>query len=88
MEKRTGWREQNESQRRRREEKWQSCWCCRDQQRASRMAQVSAEKLEHTGPAEKESVASVPHREQLASTPEPPLPKGKGTEPSVECTRS
>ena len=52
------------------------------------MAQASAEKLEHTGPAEKERVASVPQREQLASTPEPPLPKGKGTEPSVQKTRS
>ena len=29
-----------------------------------------------------------PQREQLASTPEPPLPKGKGTEPSVQSTRS
>ena len=35
----------------RREEKWQCCWCCQDQQRASRMAQGSAEKLAHTGPA-------------------------------------
>ena len=41
------------------------------------MAQASAEKLEHTGPAEKERVASVPQREQLARTPEPPLPKEK-----------
>ena len=41
------------------------------------MAQALAEKLEHTGPAEKERVASVPQREQLASTPKPPLPKGK-----------
>ena len=47
------------------------------------MAQASAEKLEHTWPAEKERVASVPQREQLARTPEPPLPKGKGTEPCV-----
>ena len=39
------------------------------------MAQTSAEKLEHTRSAEKEIVASVPQREQLASTPEPPLPK-------------
>ena len=46
------------------------------------MAQASAEKLGHTGPAEKERVASVPQREQLARTPEPPLPKGK--EPSVQ----
>ena len=41
------------------------------------MAQASAEKLEHTVPAEKERVASVPQTEQLARTPEPPLPKGK-----------
>ena len=34
------------------------------------MAQASAEKLEHSGPAENERVASVPQREQLASTPE------------------
>ena len=81
----SGWREQNESKR---EEKWQACWCCRDQQRACRMAQALAEKLEHTGPAEKERVASVLQREQLASTPEPPLSKGKGTEPSVQSTRS
>ena len=52
------------------------------------MAQASAEKLEHTGPAEKERVASMPQREQLARTPELPLPKGKGTEPSVQSTRS
>ena len=81
-------RTERESDRRRREEKWQTCWCCRDQQRACRMAQASAEKLKHTGPAEKERVASVPQREQLARTPEPLLPKGKGTEPSVQSTRS
>ena len=52
------------------------------------MAQASAEKLKHTGPAEKERVASVPQRELLASTLEPPLPKEKGTEPSVQSTRS
>ena len=52
------------------------------------MAQASAEKLEHSGPAEKERVAPVPQREQLASTPEPPLPTTKGTEPSVKSTRS
>ena len=32
------------------------------------MAQASAEKLEHTGPAVKERVVSVPQREQLASS--------------------
>ena len=41
------------------------------------MAQASAEKLEHTEPAEKERVASVPQRKQLARTPELPLPKEK-----------
>ena len=81
-------RTERKSDRRRREEKWQTCWCCRDQQRACRMAQASAEKLKHTGPAEKEKVASVPQRKQLARTPEPPLPKEKGTEPSVQSTRS
>ena len=45
MEERT----ERESDRRRREEKWQTCWCCRDQQRARRISQASAEKLEHTG---------------------------------------
>ena len=52
------------------------------------MAQASAEKLEHTGSADKKSMALVPQREQLASMPEPSLPKGKGTEPSVQSTRS
>ena len=79
-------RTERKSDSRRREEKWKTCWCCRDQQRACRMAQASAEKLEQTGPAEKERVASVPQREQLARTPEPPLLKGK--EPSVQSTRS
>ena len=51
------------------------------------MAQASVEKLEHTGPAEKERVASAPHREQLASAPEPPLTR-EGTERSVQSTRS
>ena len=52
------------------------------------MAQASAEKLEHTGPAQKERVASVPQREQLARTPEPPLRKRKGANPSVQSIRS
>ena len=47
------------------------------------MAQALVEKLEHTGPAEKERVASVPQREQVASTPEPLLSRGEGTELSV-----
>ena len=79
-------RTERESDDRRRE--MADCWCCRDQLRACTMAQASAEELEHTKPAEKERVASVPQREQLAKTPEPPLPKGKGTEPSVQSARS
>ena len=57
-------RTERESDSRRREEKWQTCWCCQDQQRACRMVQASAEKLEHTGPAEKERVALVPQRKR------------------------
>ena len=40
---------ERESDSRRREEKWQTCWCCRDQQRACRMAQASAETLNIPG---------------------------------------
>ena len=69
-------RTERESDSKRREEKWQTSWCCRDQQRACSIVQASVEKLEHTGPAEKERVASVPQREQLVRTSEPPLPKG------------
>ena len=41
------------------------------------LRRLQREKLEHTKPAEKERVASVPQREQLEKTPEPPLPKTK-----------
>ena len=81
-------RTEQEPDSRRREAKWQTCWCCRDQQGACRMAQASAEKLMHIGPVEKEKVTSMPQREQSASTPEPPLSKEKETEPSVLSTRS
>ena len=52
--------------------------------KSAQNGQASTEKLEHTGPAEKERVALVPQREQLASMPQPFLPraaflKGKGT---------
>ena len=56
------------------------------------MAQALAEILEHTGPAKKKRVASVPQRErereQLANAPDPSLPKKTGTEPSVQSTKS
>ena len=42
-------RTERESSQRRREEKWQTCWCCRDQQRACRMAQASTENLNILG---------------------------------------
>ena len=74
MEERTGWRGQNESQIGG-EKKWQACWCYRDQRRVCKMSQASVEKVEHTGPAEKERVASVPQSEQLARTSQPPLLK-------------
>ena len=48
-------RTERESDNRRREKKWQGGWCCRDQQRACRIAQDSAKKLEHTGPAKKKN---------------------------------
>ena len=51
------------------------------------MVQASAEILEHTARAKKERVASVQQIEQLASLPQLPLPKGKGTEPSVQSSR-
>ena len=41
------------------------------------MVHASAEKLEHTGPAENKRMALVPQGEQLARTPQLPLPKGK-----------
>ena len=81
-------RTERESERKKKQEKWQTCWCCRDQQRACRMAQASVEILEHTGPAEKKRMTSVPQRVQLESTPEPRLPRGIGTQPYVPITRS
>ena len=68
---------------REREEKWQTCWCYWDQQRACRMAQASVENLEQTVPDKKEGVASVPQTEQLTRMSESPLPKETGTESSV-----
>ena len=46
------------------------------------MVPTLAEKPEQTGPAEKDRLALLPQSEQLARTPEPPLPKGK--EPSIQ----
>ena len=73
---------------RRKDEKYQTCWCCLDQQRACKMVQASAEILKHTGPDEKQRVALVSQRKQLASTPEPSLPNKEKTELSIQSTRS
>ena len=51
------------------------------------MAQASTEKLEHIGPAEKKKDGGSATERAVASTPEPPLPKRKGTKPSVQSTR-
>ena len=59
MEKRTEWRQQNESKIEG-EKKWQTCWCCRDQQK-----QALTEKLEHTGPTEKERMAAFAKRKRI-----------------------
>ena len=45
---------------------------------------VQRKNLEYTEPAEKKKVASMPQSEQSKTLPEPPMPKGKGTEPSVQ----
>ena len=45
-------------------------------------------KLEHRGPAEKEWAASVPQSEQLERTAKPLLPEEKGTELSLQITKS
>ena len=50
--------------------------------------QALAEKLEQIGPAKEGRVALAPQSEQLVRTPELLLPKGKGTEPSFQITRS
>ena len=91
-------RTERESDSRRREEKWQTCWCCRDQQIACKMTQVSAEKLENTGPAEKKRVASVKQRKHYARSffakrkrnravsPEHQIMRGERVKVSESCT--
>ena len=80
-------REQSESLREG-EEKWQTYWYCQDQRSACGFVQASSEKLEQTGPAEKERMASAPQSEPLARMPEPPFSKENETEPSVQTTGS
>ena len=89
MEERTGWRRQNESQIEGEEKRnGRYVGAAETSKKRAEWHRLQREKLEHTGPAEKERVATMPQSEQLARTPEPPLPEGKGTEPSVQSTRS
>ena len=60
-------RTKRESDRRRRKKKWQS----KERAEWRRLQQRNLSKL---GLLKKKRVASVPQREQLPSTPEPPLP--------------
>ena len=89
MEERTGWRGQNESQ------------IVAEERRNGRLvdaAETSKERAEWRRLQQKNlNILGLPkrkewpqchRREQLESTLEPPLPKGKGTEPSVQSTRS
>ena len=64
------------SDNRKREKKWHACWCCRDQQRACRMAQALAGKLEHTGTAEKKELPQC-HRESIWQVGQAALAKRK-----------
>ena len=62
MDERTEWQGQNESQIGAKE-KWQTCWCCRDQQKACRMVQASVEKL-----YESRSSGILPSTQYLTNT--------------------
>ena len=89
MEERTGRRGQNESQTEGEEKrKGKLVGAAETNKERAEWRRLERKKLEHTGPAEQERVASAPQREQLPSTPKTPLPKGKRTEPSVQSTRS
>ena len=83
MEERTGWRGQNESQQEEKRREMADFMVLPRPAKSVQNGKGFSGKIEHTGPAEKERVASVPQRQQLARTPEPPLPKGKQTQPSV-----
>ena len=66
------------SDRRRREEKWQACWCCRDQQNGAGFS----EKLEHTQPAEKNKWPQC-HRESSWQVRWSRLYQKKGTKHQI-----
>ena len=74
-------RTERELERRRRGEKWQTCWCCRDQQRSCRTAQAY-------WVCGKEKSGLKATKRKVGKNAGAALPKGTGTEPSVQNTRS
>ena len=85
MEERTEWRGHNESQIGGEEMRsGRLIGAAKTSKERAEWSRLQQRNLTHWS-AEKERVASVPPREQLASTPEP---KGEQTEPSVQSTRS
>ena len=84
----TEWREQSESQREgKKKRSGRLVGATETSKKLAEWRKLQREKREHRGPAEKERVASMPQSKQLASTPEPPLPNGKGTELLVQSIR-
>ena len=77
-------RTERQSDRRRREEKWQACWCCRDQQKACRMAQALVQKLEHTRSAEKGKSGLGATEKAIGKYARATFPRGEETEASVQ----
>ena len=69
MEERAGWRRQNESQIEGEEKRsGRLVGAAETSKERAEWRRLQRKKLEHTGPAEKEKVASVQQRKQLAST--------------------
>ena len=79
MEERTEWREQSKSQIGGEGKRSGILLGAAEPAKSSQNGACFSGKTWHTGPVEKKRVASVAQGEQLASTPEPFLPKGKGT---------
>ena len=86
MEERTAWRGQNKSQIGEEKRNGRLVGAAGTSKERAEWRRLQRKNLKQTGLAEKERVASVPQTEQLARTPEPPLPKG--TELSIQSTRS
>ena len=87
MEEKTRWQGQSDSQIREEKKRSDRLVCAAETSKElAGWCRLQRKKLEHTWPTQKERVASVPQREQLARTPEPLLPKEEETETSVQST--